>query len=237
MYGAAHAYRKPSAARGVLTLTDPSIQIAAVEGILRRVFGRGTPGVEQSVVVVSGLPRSGTSMLMGMIAAGGLEPLADGVRAADEDNPRGYYELERVKALETGADLAWLDDARGKCVKVISFLLPHLPSSHHYKIVFVRRDLREVLASQRQMLERRGESGGEASDAEMARMFTAHLARTERQLAARSNCEALYVDHRATLDTRREVAARVSRFLDNHLDVDKMTEVVDRRLYRHRAGS
>ena len=211
--------------------------MAAVEGMLRRVFGRGTPRVEQSVVVVSGLPRSGTSMLMGMISAGGLETVVDGIRGADDDNPRGYYELERVKGLDKGADISWLDDARGKCVKVISFLLQYLPSAHHYKIVFVRRNLQEVLASQRKMLERRGESGGDAGDEEMAKMFAAHLAHAERQLAARPNCEVLYVDHRRTLDTPREVATRVSRFLDDRLDVEQMTQVVDRRLYRNRAGS
>ena len=105
---------------------------------LGRLVGRGTPGVEQSVVIVSGLPRSGTSMLMGMLAAGGLETVVDGIREADDDNPKGYHELEQVKELDKGGDTSWLDDARGKCLKVISFLLQHLPSTHHYKIVFVR---------------------------------------------------------------------------------------------------
>ncbi|MCH7747168.1 MAG: sulfotransferase family protein [Acidobacteria bacterium] len=203
-------------------------------GLLHRLFGRGTPGVEQSVVIVSGLPRSGTSMLMGMLAAGGLETVVDGIREADDDNPKGYHELELVKELDKGGDTSWLDDARGKCLKVISFLLQHLPSTHHYKIVFVRRSLQEVLASQRTMLERRGESGGDASDEEMAKMFAAHLTKTERQLAARPNCEVLYVDHRATLNTPREVAAQVSRFLGDRLDVEKMTAVVDQQLYRNR---
>ena len=174
-------------------------------------------------------------MLMGMLAAGGLETVVDGIRKADDDNPKGYHELEQVKELDKGGDTSWLDDARGKCLKVISFLLQHLPSTHHYKIVFVRRNLQEVLASQRKMLERRGESGGDASDEEMATMFAAHLTKMERQLAARPNCEVLYVDHRATLHTPREVATQVSRFLGNRLDVEKMTAVVDQQLYRNRA--
>ena len=174
-------------------------------------------------------------MLMGMIAAGGLEAVVDGIRAADEDNPKGYYELERVKALDKGDDAAWLDDARGKCVKVISFLLQYLPAAHHYKIVFVRRNLQEVLASQRTMLDRRGEAGGDASDEDLAKMFAAHLENAERHLAARPNCEVLYVDHRATLDTPRVVATQVSRFLGDRLDVEKMTAVVDQQLYRNRA--
>ena len=203
--------------------------------MLQRLFGGGTPGVEQSVVIVSGLPRSGTSMLMGMLAAGGLKTVVDGIREADDDNPKGYHELEQVKELDKGGDTSWLDDARGKCLKVISFLLQHLPSTHHYKIVFVRRNLQEVLASQRTMLERRGESGGDASDEEMATMFAAHLTKMERQLAARPNCEVLYVDHRATLDTPREVATQVNRFLGDRLDVEKMTAVVDPQLYRNRS--
>ena len=174
-------------------------------------------------------------MLMGMLAAGGLDTVVDGLRGADDDNPKGYHELERVKELDKGGDTSWLDEARGKCLKVISFLLQHLPSSQHYKIVFVRRNLQEVLASQRKMLEHRGESGGDADDAEMATLFAAHLTKTERQLAARPNCEVLYVEHRATLDTPREVATQLNRFLGDRLDVEKMTAVVDPQLYRNRS--
>ncbi len=174
-------------------------------------------------------------MLMGMLAAGGLETVVDGIREADGDNPNGYHELEQVKEIDKGGDTSWLDDARGKCLKVISFLLQQLPSTHYYKIVFVRRNLQEVLASQRKMLERRGEAGGDAGDEEMATMFAAHLAKMERQLAARPNCEVLYVDHRATLATPREVATEVNRFLDRRLDVAKMAAVVDQQLYRNRA--
>ena len=205
--------------------------------LLRRLFGGGRSGIERSVVVVSGLPRSGTSMLMGMLAGGGMEALADGVRAADEDNPRGYYELERVKQLQTGMDTAWLREARGKCVKVISYFLKHLPAGQHYRIVFVRRDLAEVLASQRRMLERRGEPVGDpAEDGRLAGAFAAHLDEVERELAARTDCEVLYVDHRAAIESPRAVAVQVNRFLRVHLDVDRMAAAVDPRLYRQRAG-
>ena len=135
-------------------------------------------------------------MLMGMLAAGGMETLADGVREPDEDNPRGYHELEQVKQLDNGGDSAWVAGARGKCVKVISFLLRHLPVGEHYKIVFVRRNLQEVLASQRRMLQRRGEHPGDVGDPQMEQMFAAHLSRVERELAERDNCEVLYVEHR-----------------------------------------
>lgn len=206
-------------------------------GFLRRLFGGGRFGAERSVVVVSGLPRSGTSMLMGMLAAGGMETLVDGVRASDEDNPRGYFELERVKQLQTGVDTAWVRDARGKCVKVISYFLKHLPAGEHYRIVFVRRDLAEVLASQRTMLVRRGEPVGEPTEAgRLAGVFAAHLNKVERELAGRSDCKVLYVEHRAAIESPRKVAERVNRFLDNRLDVDRMMAAVDSRLYRQRVG-
>ena len=206
-------------------------------GLLRWLVGGRRFGVAQSVVVVSGLPRSGTSMLMGMLAAGGLEVLTDGVRPPDDDNPRGYFELERVKQLQTGMDTAWLRDARGKCVKVISYFLKHLPIGERYRVVFVRRNLAEVLASQRRMLERRGESGGDATEeGRLEGAFAAHLTNVERELTARADCAVLYVDHRAAIEHPRAVAEEVNRFLDERLDVDRMVAAVDLRLYRQRAA-
>lgn len=218
-------------------MTARAVRWAVVAGFLSRLFGGGRRGVERSVVVVSGLPRSGTSMLMGMLAAGGMETLADGVRAPDDENPRGYFELERVKQLQTGVDTAWLRNARGKCVKVISYFLKHLPSGERYRIVFVRRNLAEVLASQRRMLERRGESGGDpAEDRRLAGAFAAHLSKVERAVAARDDCKVLYVEHRAAIESPRAVAERVNRFLGGRLNVERMAEAVDPRLYRQRAS-
>src|SRR5437899_574640 len=115
-----------------------------------------------TVTIVSGLPRSGTSMMMKMLEAGGMEPLTDHVRTADEDNPKGYYEFERVKDLEK--DQTWLEDAKGRYVKVISMLLKHLPAGYTYKVIFMRRTMEEILASQRKMLVRRGESPDRVAD-------------------------------------------------------------------------
>ena len=113
------------------------------------------------IVVVSGLPRSGTSMMMQMLEAGGMEVMTDGLRAADEDNLKGYFEYETVKALHT--DRNWLPEARGKAVKIISELLKYLPETQTYRIIFLRRALEEVLASQDRMLVRRGvQPGGPA---------------------------------------------------------------------------
>jgi len=116
-----------------------------------------------TILIVSGLPRSGTSMMMKMLEAGGMAVLTDNIRTADQDNPRGYYEFERVKQIEH--DTAWLPEAQGKAVKMIAGLLKHLPADYVYKIIFMQRDMDEVLASQRQMLVRRGKPTDCASDA------------------------------------------------------------------------
>lgn len=106
--------------------------------------------MEQDLItIVSGLPRSGTSMMMSMLEAGGMDVLTDGIRGADEDNPRGYYEFERVKQIEH--DKGWLSDARGKAVKMVAALLKYLPPEYQYQVVFVRRNMDEVLASQRRI--------------------------------------------------------------------------------------
>src|SRR5262245_12295550 len=111
-------------------------------------------GTSDAITIVSGLPRSGTSMMMSMLEAGGLGALTDGIRAADEDNPKGYYEFERVKKIKQ--DTAWLADAKGRVVKMISQLLLDLPAAYQYRIIFMRRNIDEILASQKQMMVRRG---------------------------------------------------------------------------------
>lgn len=185
-----------------------------------------------AVTVVSGLPRSGTSMMMRMLEAGGLPVLVDGLRTADEDNPRGYYEFERVKQLEH--DTAWLPEARGKVVKIISALLQHLPPSERYRVVFMRRDLGEVLASQREMLRRRGEPTDATRDEEMARFFTSHLRRVEGWLAAQPACDVLYVSYNDLLREPGPSSHEVAAFLGGELDAARMREVVSQRLYRQR---
>ena len=188
----------------------------------------------QAVIVVSGLPRSGTSMLMHMLSAGGVPLVVDELRAPDADNPKGYYEFTPVKSLNRPGDKAWVADARGKAIKVISFLLPHLPAEHGYKIIFIKRRLSEVLVSQKRMLERRGEAWDDISDEAMAGMFAAHLAKMEDYLAARENCDVLYIDHREALETPAQVAADINEFLGGWLDTAAMAAGVDGRLLRNR---
>src|SRR5687768_8758894 len=122
--------------------------------LMQRIYRRLRYG--KPIVVVSGLPRSGTSMAMKMLEAGGLSVVTDGLRTPDEDNPKGYYEDERVKRLHKEPDKTWLHEARGKVVKIISFLLKSLPPDHNYKVVLMQRNLREIVASQNKMLARLG---------------------------------------------------------------------------------
>lgn len=186
------------------------------------------------ITIVSGLPRSGTSMLMRMLEAGGIEPLTDNIRTADEDNPKGYYEFERVKQLKQ--DLDWLEDARERAVKIISALLKHLPQDHAYayKVIFVRRKLEEVLASQKQMLIRRGEPTDTISDERMAELFRKHLSQVEAWMGEQPNVEVLYVSYNEVLEHPQEQAQRINQFLGSTLDVERMASVVDKSLHRQR---
>ncbi len=185
----------------------------------------------ETITVVSGLPRSGTSMMMRAMQAGGLPVLADGLREADEDNPHGYFELELVK--KTLHDGTWIAGARGKVVKVIARLLVDLPAGERYKIVFMRRDLDEVLRSQRKMLERRGEPPG-PPDEEMRSLLLGHIFETEDWLRARPEMETLYVSYNRMVVEPRPQAERINRFFGGTLDVDEMVAAVDASLYRQR---
>lgn len=187
----------------------------------------------EHVFVVSGLPRSGTSLMMQMVARGGIDPLTDEIRAADADNPRGYYELEAVK--DTG-DFSWIDRARGRAVKVISQLLLELPEGVPAKVVFMRRRLDEVLVSQRKMLERRGEPlPGDGDDAAMKEIFAAHVEEVETFLRGRDDIDVLFVSYNRLLADPARQAARVAGFLGGDLDTDAMVAAVDPDLYRNRS--
>jgi hypothetical protein len=189
------------------------------------------------VVVVSGLPRSGTSMLMKMLEEGGLPVWSDGIRAADGQNPKGYYELERIKELDKGGDRHWVREGRGRAVKVISSLLEHLPEDNNYRVLFIRRPMDEVLASQAAMLAERGEAGGDLDDAAMTRVFETHLRKVKSFLARRPAFEVLDVDYHDVLIDARRQARRIHAFLGGSLDVEKMAAVVDRQLYRNRSSA
>ena len=185
------------------------------------------------ITVVSGLPRSGTSLMMQMLSAGGLPALVDNLRAADPDNPEGYYELEAVKEMPKG-NFAWLDAAQGKAVKIISALLEHLPGSHQYRVIFMRRAMSEILASQRKMLLRRGEPADTIPDAKMAAVYQRHLIQVEAMLAQRPYIAALNIDYNALVLDPLPSARRVDEFLGGGLDVAAMAQAVNQGLYRNR---
>lgn len=184
------------------------------------------------IIVVSGLPRSGTSMMMKMLDAGGLPVFVDGIRTADTDNPKGYYELERVKQLDKD-DTLWFKDAQGKAVKVISALLKHLPAEYEYYILFMQRDLKEVLASQQKMLDNRGE-GNPVSDDQIAAHFARHVAATLEWIGRQPNMHFLEVDYNAMLVSPEELVDQIAEFVPLALNQAAMNEVVDPNLYRNR---
>jgi hypothetical protein len=188
----------------------------------------------EPVILVSGLPRSGTSMMMKMLTAGGLEIMTDEIRTADEDNPKGYFELEQVKDLDKSDDKTWLDNCRGKVVKIISFLLKDLPDNYHYKLLFMRRNLEEVMASQNKMLVRRGEATDEANDDKMIAAYKNHLRKIEFLMGEKPNFEYIDINHRDVVENPVEQAQRVSDFLGGGMDVGEMAGAVDKNLYRNR---
>ncbi|HSL29454.1 MAG TPA: sulfotransferase [Anaerolineales bacterium] len=184
------------------------------------------------IVVVSGLPRSGTSMMMRMLAEGGLPVITDEIRRPDEDNPNGYFELEVVRQLREG-DSAWLKGANGKGVKVISSLLEYLPPDQRYKVIFMERDARETLASQKKMLDHRGEAP-RISDEEMEQQFHHHLAAIKPWLVRQPNMEVLYVKYNALISEPARFCEQIADFLELPLDQQRMLSVPDAQLYRNR---
>ena len=186
------------------------------------------------VTVVSGLPRSGTSLMMQMLHAGGLPVLADGQRRADENNPRGYLEFEPVKRLRS--DRSWLPQARGHAVKIIHLLLRDLllDGSLQYRIVFMQRPLAEVLASQQAMLQREGKTG--ADPALLHKAFESQLAQLHTWLGAQASIAVLPVAYHEVVDEPQRVAEAVRGFLGLDLDAAAMVRAVDPALHRQRVA-
>ncbi|MEW6085928.1 MAG: sulfotransferase domain-containing protein [Chloroflexota bacterium] len=187
----------------------------------------------KAVIVVSGLPRSGTSMMMKMLEAGGKTVLTDNLREADANNPKGYYEFERVKQMKNG-DLAWLPDAVGKVVKIVTGLITYLPPDYHYKVIFMQRDLNEVLSSQKKMLGRLGKGDDNIPDDKMAKTYEDHVKQVKAWLVRQANIEVLYVNYNTMIAEATESLEKVNTFLGGGMDVKKMASVVDRELYRER---
>ncbi len=191
---------------------------------------------KQEIIVVSGLPRSGTSMMMKMLDAAGLPVLTDSLRKADEDNPKGYFELEPVKDLGKTDDISWLEDASGKVVKIVSPLLKHLPrEGYRYKVIFTQRNLYEILASQKKMLVRRDEPTDAIADEDMAQFFMRDLEAVRELLDGNDCFETAFFRYRQVLEEPVEQAKRIIEFLGLSSDPTEMAGVVDPSLYRNRS--
>lgn len=185
------------------------------------------------ITIVSGLPRSGTSLMMQMLVAGGMPALSDGERQADTDNPKGYLEWERIKQLPN--DPGCIAEAEGKVVKAISKLLLSLPAGHEYRVIFMQRPLPEVLKSQDEMLRRRGTYKEGVDPAVITAAFEKHLREVYAWLDGKSYVKALRVPYHDVLSKPKEVAQQIAGFLNSGLDVDAMAQQVDASLYRNRA--
>lgn len=184
------------------------------------------------ITVVSGLPRSGTSLMMQMLQAGGMPALTDGVRVADESNPRGYLELEATKRTRTNG--GWVAEAVGKAVKVIHLQLRDLPPAFVYRVIFMQRDLDEIVASQRSMLQRLGRKGADLPEDRLQALLQAQVQEVLQWLAAQPNVEVLSVDHRDAVYHPASTAARVNAFVGGGLDERRMAEAADPDLHREK---
>jgi len=182
------------------------------------------------ITIVSGLPRSGTSLMMQMIDKGGIEAVTDNIRTPDRDNPRGYYEFEIVKKIKE--DASWLPETRGKVFKMVSQLLYDLPPTESYRIVFMRRDFDEMLLSQEKMLARLGRPAAPRDEIKGA--FSRHLDQLFAWLEKQPNMKVLYVHYQDVVADPLEQARKVAAFLDGRVDADKMAAAVDPSLYRNR---
>ena len=203
--------------------------------VSRDIISEGPLDLQNTIIIVSGLPRSGTSMMMQMLNAGGIPALTDNVRTADEDNPRGYFEFEKAKQLDR--DAFWITEARGKAVKIVAQLLAYLPKPHGfaYRVIFMERDIEEVLNSQQEMLERQGKSGAQLSADRLRRIFTHQVQQIQAMLSLRK-IPTLFVDYNRTIQNSGETAARLKSFLGGNPDERKMAEAVAPSLKRQGAN-
>src|SRR5574340_1524920 len=173
------------------------------------------------ITIVSGLPRSGTSMMMKMLAAGGMTVLEDNIRTADLDNPKGYFEFERVKNLPDG-DTGWLNDAVGKVVKIVAFFIPYLPNTYRYQIVFMHRAMPEILASQLAMLSNRGNNPNEVDVEKMAGIYEKHIRQVDEWVKTRENVRRIDVWHRDLMSDPLPQIARINDFFNGMLIPEPM---------------
>lgn len=182
------------------------------------------------IILVSGLPRSGTSLMMQILEAGGVKILTDKIRKPDQDNPKGYYEFEKVKEIKKNK--SWFKQARGKAVKIVSPLLKHLPQTYDYKIIFMERKIEEILASQQAMLKTRKEKS-KTSDQKMKKTFQKHLKEVKNWLKTQKNMKAIFINYNQMFNSRKKELQKLAGFL-NLTQISKMERKIRPELYRQR---
>ena len=213
--------------------SDPGLQASAHVGFEHRESGPPADR-SQTIAVVAGLPRTGTSMMMQMLAAAGLEPYTDEKRLPDEDNVRGYLEHERSTHLHE--DASWLCEARGKAIKVVAQLIPFLPAGEQYRVILMRRDLQEVIASQRAMLQRLGRKGGAIAEERLRRTFTQQLVRVQTWLTQHPEIAVLAINYADALADPADTAARLARFLGSPFDERAAAQAIEPSLRRQKSA-
>jgi len=184
------------------------------------------------ITIVSGLPRSGTSMMMQALQAGGMPVLTDDIRKSDIENPKGYYEFEPVK--KTKDDPSWVPQAVGKVVKMVYRLLYDLPKDYEYRVIFMDRNIDEIMVSQRTMLERSGKKGADIDDEKLALLLKEELEKVYKWVKEQDNFSMIKVGYKDMVQDPPSQCALVNEFLGNPLDTDKMASVTDASLYRNR---
>jgi hypothetical protein len=190
----------------------------------------------KTFVLVSGLPRSGTSLMMQMLEAGGLPPMTDKVRTADIDNPRGYYEWEAIKQIAKKPELLDAAEVEGRAIKCISMLLPALPTKHQYKVIFMMRPIAEVLTSQQAMTSRLGTKGAALAHDQLERGLRAHREEMRRWGKTTPDVEWLDVSYPALMRDPAPIIAQLMEFLGaERLPNEKETAaVIDPTLHRRK---
>jgi len=189
------------------------------------------PDKSKEIVVVSGLPRSGTSMMMQILEKGGIGPLTDNERVADNSNPHGYYEYEAVKNMAN--DISWMKNAEGKAVKIIAQLLPYLPNKHRYKIILMDREISEVLISQQIMLGKTREQAIKNYPFKMAQIFFEQIEKVHKWVELQPNVELLVIKYHEAIENPEDTANKVAKFLDRDMDLQNMLKAIDKKLYRN----
>ncbi|KAA3617743.1 MAG: sulfotransferase family protein [Calditrichaeota bacterium] len=188
--------------------------------------------MNNKITIVSGLPRSGTSMMMKVLQKGGMTLVYDDLRVADNDNPNGYFEYAKVKNLKE--DNSWLFDAQGQAIKILFNFLYFLPQKYKFKIIFMQRNMQEILASQNKMLLRSGKSIGQ-DNRQFEILFNSEIIKCKDWLKNQKNIDTINVSYNQIMETPFPICQSINNFLEKSLNLDGMVNAIDKSLYRNKS--